>query len=187
MSGSELDLPPVEELTPAGPAVVTGLERQLAVAHWLLGAADDRGLAREQWEALDGVALLACGGTLGAVRAPARLVWAVLGTEDLAAVDAGLRRWFDGGAAFMDLHSLLYYFLVPGSTAKHWPREDFPDVECLGRDHFLGVPAVRLVEPRGRSYWCMPMDGPGDLCYVDEVQELLRRGQAVRGDVPCVE
>lgn len=174
MSGDESDSMAVE-----GTAVTTLPERQLAVGHWLLGAADDRATARGQWAGLD-VALLRCGGILSAVRVPARLVWAAAGSEELHAVDDHLRRWFDGGAVAMDLHALLYYFLVPGSTAWRWTDREFPGVECLGRDHYLGVPAPRLTERRGRSYWCVPMDSPGDLCYPDEVVELLKVGRAAR-------
>ncbi|MFI5571979.1 hypothetical protein ACIA6T_32535 [Streptomyces sp. NPDC051740] len=71
MSRSELDIPAAEAPTVEETSVARNLERQLAVAHWLLGATEDRDLARAQWEHADGVALLACGGTLGAVRAPA--------------------------------------------------------------------------------------------------------------------
>lgn len=177
---SELDTPVGETST------VMTRERQLAVEHWLLGAADDTDLARAQWADAGGVALLACGGILGAVRVPARLVWAAAGTTELEEVDAHLRRWFSGGGAFLDLHSCLYYFLVPGSTASRWTGSEFPDVACLGRDHFLGVPAVHLTEPRGRSYWCQPMDGPADLCDVTEVWQLLHAACAALPDSPSV-
>ncbi|MER6622006.1 hypothetical protein [Streptomyces sp. NPDC000931] len=185
MNRSELDLPAAEAPTVEETSVVRNLERQLAVAHWLLSAAEDRDLVRAQWEDGGGVALLACGGTLGAVRVPAGLVWAAAGTEELKEVDAFLCRWFFGGAVFMDLHSHLYYFLVPGTAAVKWTGAEFPGVACLGRNHFLGVPAVRLTEPRGRSYWCVPMDGPGDLCYISEVWQLLRKGLAARQETPC--
>ena len=174
MSEHESDLTALE-----GSAVTTLLERQLAVEHWLLGATEDRATARGQWAALD-VALLSLGGILSAVRAPARMVWSAAGTDELRAVDAHLRKWFDGGAVFMDLHATQYYFLVPGSTPWPWTDRQFPGVERLGRDHFLGVPAPRLTKPRGRSYWCVPMDSPGDLCYPDEVVELLKVGRAAR-------
>jgi hypothetical protein len=177
VSGSEVSTPAVE-----GTAVVRTLERQLAVSHWLLGAADDRDLARSQWQEAGGVALLACGGIFSAVRAPAHLVWAAAGSEDLATVDDHLRRWLDGGAVFMDLYLTMYYFLVPSSTAWKWSERDYPGVACLGRDHYLGVPALCLTERRGRSYWCVPMDHPGDLCYVDEVEQLLKEGRAARGE-----
>jgi hypothetical protein len=173
MSGKQIKRPALE-----GTAVMPA-ERQLAVSHWLLTAAQDRETARHQWDT-QGVALLTCGGVLSAVRIPARLVWAAVGTDQLEEVDNHLRKWFDGGAVFMDLHALHYYALVPGSTPNRWPEREYPGVACLGQDHYLGVPALDLLEPRGRSYWCVPMDGPGDLCYVDEVTELLKAGRAAK-------
>ncbi|MCF3960591.1 hypothetical protein [Streptomyces fuscigenes] len=163
--------------------MTTWAEPQPAVSRWLLQAAEDRALAREQWrEGNGGVALLACGGILSAIRAPAALVHAALEAETPRDVDAALRRWFDGGAVFMDLHSRAYYFLVPGSTAWRRTERELPGVECCGQDHYLGVPAIRLTEARGRSYWCLPPSGPGELCVLDEVEQLLMRGQAARRD-----
>ncbi|MGK5500421.1 hypothetical protein ACSNOF_21180, partial [Streptomyces sp. URMC 125] len=51
-----------------------------------------------------------------------------------------------------------------------------PGVTCLGRDHYLGVPAVHRTEPRGRSWWCVPMDTPGKLCDPASVRELVSFG-----------
>lgn len=177
MSAHNINPPAVE-----GTAVVTLLERQVAVASWLLSATDDRATAQNQWEDAGGVALLSCGGIFTAVRAPAHLVWAAVGTEDLDRVDDHLRKWFDGGAVFMDLHSHLYYFLVPASTEWKTTGRELPGVDILGVDHFLGVPAIGRTTAKGPSYWCVPMDGPGDLCYPDEVEELLRRGKAARAE-----
>ncbi|MEV5047324.1 hypothetical protein AB0N20_22480 [Streptomyces griseoincarnatus] len=174
MSTNELNTAAVE-----GAAVVTARERHLAVSHWLLQAAVDVHAARAMWEdATSGIALLRCGGILGAVRIPARLVWAAFGTNELGEVDARLSSWFYGGAVFMDLHSALYYALVPGGTYRRWDGAEFPDVACLGADSYLGVPAVHLTEPRGRAYWCVPPGGPGELCDVAEVWQLLHRGRA---------
>jgi hypothetical protein len=170
----ELQRVEVEEAD--GKTVVMLKERQLAVSHWLLTAADDREMARSQW-AEQGIALLCCGGVLSAMRIPARLVWAAAGTEDLKEVDDFLGRFFSGGAVFMDLHSQLYYALVGGNTRWPWKERDFLGVERLGRDAFLGVPAVHLTEPRGRAYWCIPMESPGALTYMDQVAALCYRGR----------
>lgn len=164
-----------------GPLEGTGVpehrQRRLTTGQWLLTAAEDRDAARGQWQE-PGVALLACGGVFGAVRAPAHLVWAAAGTDDLVRVDAHLQRWFDGGAVFMDLCSVQYYFLAPASTVRRAMGREYPGVEYLGHGCYLGVPAPCLTQPRGRSYWCVPMDGPGELCYPDEVEQLLRKGRA---------
>lgn len=178
---NELDTTAVE-----GAAVVTMRERHLAVSHWLLQAAEDVHAARAMWEdATSGIALLRCGGLIGAVRIPGRLVWAALGTRELEEVDARLVSWFYGGAVFMDLHSALYYALVPGSTYRRWEGAEFQDVACLGADSYVGVPAPHLTEPRGRAYWCVSPDGPGELCDVAEVWQLLHRGRAVLADAAC--
>jgi hypothetical protein len=158
--------------------VTAGSERALAVEHWLLCAADDRDLARKQWAQPAGIALLACGGVLSAVRLPARLVWAAVGADELPEVDERLRQWFDGGSLFVDLHSHMYYALVPGGTQWQFTDRQLAGVDFLGRDNYLGVPAVHLTEPGSRSYWCVPMDTAGDLCFTDEVVQLAQRGQA---------
>ncbi|MER6531802.1 hypothetical protein [Streptomyces sp. NPDC001508] len=116
MSGDEIERTAVE-----GTAVATLPERQFAVSHWLLGAADDVDVARAQWQE-QGVALLACGGVLSAVRIPARLVWAAAGTKELDDVDRFLGQFFDGGAVFMDLRAGLYYALVPGFRSEWGDR-----------------------------------------------------------------
>lgn len=163
-------------------ALTTLEERQLAASSWLLQATDDPDVARAQWNEPGGIALLACGGILSAVRIPAHLVWAAAKTDALKKVDAFLGTWFDCGAVFMDLHSQMYYALVPGTAAWRWNDRDFPGVECLRQNNFLGVPAIRLIEPKGRAYWCLPMESPGDLCYVDEVEDLVHAGRASRAE-----
>jgi hypothetical protein len=143
--------------------VVPGWEWQLAVAHWLLSAARDRDAARREW-LLQGAALLACGGIFAAVRLPGDLVRAAAQTADEAEVNGFLRRALDGGPVIHGRYSDQYYALVPGSTAWRRPPRAFPGLECLGRDCFLGVPAVDRTEPKGRAYWAVPMDSPGELC-----------------------
>ncbi|WP_210581999.1 hypothetical protein [Streptomyces sp. GESEQ-4] len=157
-------------------------ERQLSVTHWLLTAAEDRDRARKEWKT-QGIALLTCGATLSAVRIPAHLVWGAARTEELEEVDAFLRRFFDGGAMFMDIHAHHYYALVPGTSEWRWTNRKVPGVERLrGRTYYLGVPHIALTEPKGRSYWSLPMDTAGDLCYLDEVESLVITGLAARGE-----
>ncbi|WP_328349162.1 hypothetical protein OG800_48855 [Streptomyces sp. NBC_00445] len=157
-------------------------ERQLGVTHWLLTAAEDRARARAEWKE-QGIALLTCGAALSAVRIPAHLVWGAARTEELEKVDDFLRRFFDGGAMFMDIHAHLYYALVPGTSEWRWTNREVPGVERLrGRSYYLGVPHIALTEPKGRSYWSLPMDTAGDLCYLDEVESLVITGLAARGE-----
>ncbi|MFG2113666.1 hypothetical protein ACGFRB_13700 [Streptomyces sp. NPDC048718] len=157
-------------------AVVTRVERRAAVAHWLLSAAPDQTTARAEWRDY-GIAVLACGSVLSAVRVPGALVFAAAGTEDIAEADVFLSGWLDGGAVVMDISSRLYYFLVPASTRCWWEPKEYPLVECLGQGAYLGVPVVSHTTPDGRAYWAVGMDSPGDLCWPDEVASLLRRGQ----------
>ncbi|MFG2112796.1 hypothetical protein ACGFRB_09185 [Streptomyces sp. NPDC048718] len=170
-------------------AVVTRQNRRTAVADWLLSAAPKPREAADEWRDY-GIAVLACGGTLSAVRVSADLVFAAAGvegpaakagTEKITAVDVFLSGWFDGGAVVMDISARLYYFLVPPLTGRRWDPQGHPDVEILGRDSYLGVPVVDHTEPMGRAYWAVEMDSPGDLCWPDEVASLLHRGQAALG------
>ncbi|MBQ0855438.1 hypothetical protein J8N05_45550 [Streptomyces sp. BH-SS-21] len=156
-------------------AVMTSRERQLAVSHWLLCAAPDMGLARVQW-AERGITILACGGILSAVRVPASMVWAAAGTSQFDEVDVYLAQKLHGGPVFMDMHAHYYYALVPGHTSLRW--RGLPGVACFGRDTILGVPAVTRLDPTGRSYWCVPMDSPGELCNPADVVTLIQQAQA---------
>ncbi|MFJ6565631.1 hypothetical protein ACIQMV_38500 [Streptomyces sp. NPDC091412] len=165
----------VEELE--GVVLVTRRERELAVSHWLLAAALDHDVAREEWRTL-GVALLACGGIFAAIRMPGELVRAAAGAQGEEGVDAFLRRALEAGPSFRDRHSDAYYALVPGSTAWSWsPSETFRGLQCLGRDCYLGVPAVDRTEPEGREYWCAPMASPGELCDPRLVWAMVQLGQ----------
>ncbi|GAA0907653.1 hypothetical protein [Streptomyces thermoalcalitolerans] len=156
--------------------VVPGWERQLAVAHWLLSAARDRDVARREW-LMQAAALLACGGIFAAVRMPGDLVRVAAQTSAEAEVNGFLRRALDGGPVIHGRYSDQYYALVPGSTAWRRPPRAFPGLECLGRDCFLGVPAVDRTEPKGRAYWAVPMGSPGELCDPRLVWALVQLAQ----------
>ncbi|GAA0907753.1 hypothetical protein [Streptomyces thermoalcalitolerans] len=170
-----------------GAALVPGWERRLAVEHWLLSAARDREVARREW-LMQGAALLACGGVFAAVRMPGELVRAAAQTADEAEVNAFLRYALDGGPVTRSRHSDNYYALVPASTTWRHPPCSFPGLECLGRDCFLGVPAVDRTEPEGRAYWAVPMGSPGELCeprlvwaMVQLAEERRRAAEAEEG------
>ncbi|GAB3010915.1 hypothetical protein GCM10023080_091910 [Streptomyces pseudoechinosporeus] len=82
---------------------------------------------------------------------------------------------------FVDTRSQQYYALVPTSTSHLvvWQAGKVRDAECLGPYTFLGVPEPRLADPDAlvRSYWCVPMDGPGTLCTAGAVSQLVMYGR----------
>ncbi|MEU0088309.1 hypothetical protein [Streptomyces sp. NPDC006274] len=150
----------------------------MAVAHWLLAAATDIPAARTEW-ATTYTALLRCGGGFAAVRIPATIVQAAAGTADPAETDAYLTGALDG-PVFVDQHSQQYYALVPASMAQlpKWVMLLGRDAQCLGRSTFVGVPHPGQTDPRAaRSYWCVPMNGPGVLCGPHAVVALVARGR----------
>lgn len=177
---------PAHDPSSLGVLVHTRQERELASGHWLLAAAEDRDKARDEWA--DGrVTLLRCGGIFAAVRLPADLVHAAVGSQAPGEVDAYLTEVLDG-PVFMDTHARRYYALVPASAARleWWNARAIEGVECLGSGCYLGVPAPQRSEPcEGHAYWSVPMDGPGSLCEAVAVVRLARYGhsRSVEGDL----
>ncbi|WP_326813868.1 hypothetical protein [Streptomyces sp. NBC_01763] len=162
--------------------VHTRHEQQLAVSHWLLAAAQDMKEARKEW-AVAGIALLRCGGIFSAIRIPAEVVHAAVGTEELHQVNAYLSAALMGGPVFVDVASRRYYVLVPASAAHQdvWKSRLVPEAECLGPGCFLGVPSPSATAPSdARSYWCVPMDSPGELCVPQAVTQLVMTGRYQR-------
>lgn len=165
--------------------------REFAASTFLIAAALDLNEARRAWNKQNGIALLRCGGLFGAVRLSTDLVRAAATTENTAQVDAYLAETLHGAPVFMDQFAQWYYILVPASTGqrKEWKTARLaPQAEFLGRDCFLGVPRPDATEPEGvRSYWCVPMDGPGNLADPDDVFRLLavaRHRQAAADILP---
>ncbi|MFE9132427.1 hypothetical protein ACFYOF_44700 [Streptomyces sp. NPDC007148] len=161
------------------PAVTLGAERALAIEHWLLSAAEDPDRARTDWKK-SGRALLRCGTLFAAVRLSARIVYAAAQTACLQDVDSYLARALHGGPAFLDQLTHRYYVLVGASTGcrPQWSARRSEDAELIGRAHFLGIPPVQSTTPgAGPSYWCVPMDSPGDLCAAGAVEQLLAYGR----------
>jgi hypothetical protein len=166
---SAAESPPSPE---PGILVHTRADRNLATAHWLLAAADDRDQARVEW-AEQGIALLRCGTLFSAVRIPARLVHAAAGSDDHAAVDAYLTEALLEGPVICDPRGRHYYALVPASTASRWRH---PAAECLGRDTYLGVPppdAAGHDHQAWASYWSVPMSSAAELCSPEAVAQLV--------------
>ncbi|MFI1956126.1 hypothetical protein ACH437_30530 [Streptomyces xinghaiensis] len=125
------------------------------------------------------MALLSCGGIFTAVRVNAGLVHAAAGSVQAEKADAYLRNALDGGPVFLDRYARLYYALVPAETTERWSRREFPGTDCLGEDHYLGVPAVHRTDPeQGRAYWCVPVAAPGRLCAPRDVMTLVCDGMS---------
>jgi hypothetical protein len=158
----------------SGPAGhdVTGEERQVAAATWLLSAADNRDIAKQEWRFGD-VALLRCGALFTAVRVPLATVEAAAGTDDRQKIGAYLNEALLGGAVFLNGATEEVYFLVPPST---WGRWKVPGTECLCPDLYLGVPRPGA-EPEERSYWLVEMDGPGVLSMENAVKQVVAYGR----------
>lgn len=166
----------------AGVLVHSRADRELAVGQWLLLSAPDAGQARTEW-ATTGVALLRCGALFSAVRLSAGLVRAASGTADEQQIAGFLAEALHSGPVFVDHAAQRYYALTPRSTAdrKEWqgrPRDEH--AVFLGSDSYLGVP--NPAEQHGpdvwrRSRWCVPMDGPGDLCGPEAVSQLVAVGR----------
>lgn len=165
----------------AGVLVHQRRDREFAVGTWLLEAAPNPQTARAQWERSNGIALLRCGGIFAAIRIAADLVRAAAGTENTVEVDAFLAAALHGAPVFMDQFAQWYYVLVPVSTGhrKEWRTSRLaPQAEFLGSNCYLGVPRPDATGPQGvRSYWCVPMDGPGTLAVPDAVSQLVAFGR----------
>ncbi|MER8220356.1 hypothetical protein ABTZ58_07110 [Streptomyces sp. NPDC094143] len=174
-------LKPVE--THPGVLVHPTADRRLAAGHWLLSTlpAPQRAMARQEWRCHE-VAMLPLGGLFSAVRLPGRMVAAVAGRSETAALDAFLAQALDGGPVICDPHFSRYYALVPASMPRTWHKavDDWRtrDVDCLGRGTYLGVPRPDAVQDaRGRaSYWAVPMDSPATLCAPMVVARLIAAG-----------
>ncbi len=159
-------------------------DRQLAAEHWLLSTLKERDHARMEWQA-HGVTLLPLGGLFSAVRLPQRLVLAVTGgTGPSAEADAFLSEAFTGGPVICDPKGRRYYALVPATMPVTWHQavDDWRvvDVDCLGRDTYLGVPRVDLTTFDRRtyaSYWSVPLPSMATLCAPLAVARLIAAGQ----------
>lgn len=161
---------------PAGVMLVHARQtREAAVRSWLMLSAASYERVRDDWE-VSGVALLRCGALFAAVRIEADLIHAAAESDDPRAVNQFLAEALRGGPVFVDQHSRHYYALVPASTPRRpeWQDRRHPGAECLGRESYLGVPRPEFTNDGWSfSYWCVPMDGPGDLCGPDAVSQLV--------------
>lgn len=144
-------------------------------ARWLVSPGEPSSEVHTEW-ARDRPALLRVGRRFDAVRLRANVVHAYAGRADgetppRADVERALAGAGITTAVIADPARRWYYALVPPGTAAGWTVRG---IECLGRNHFLGVPAPHRVDPPG-SYWLLAApDSKGALCDPGAVHELVR-------------
>ncbi|WP_438307067.1 hypothetical protein ACSHXN_47300 (plasmid) [Streptomyces sp. HUAS TT11] len=148
----------------------------MAVTNWLLSATRDPRRAVQEW-GRDGMTVLQCGALFCAIRLPVLLVEAMTSPRRAPVmVDAFLAEVLEGGPVIRCNTGRFFYALVEPSAAERW---HVWDTECLGRGYDLGVPSLDLTEHPGHtaSYWAVPVRGPGVLCEVVAVEQLLVHGR----------
>lgn len=156
-------------------------DRRLAVEHWLLSTKprERHSQVRAEWNE-HGVALLPLGTLFSAVRLPGPLVEALAASRAPQDIDLFLDEALQG-PVICDPRGFRYYALVPANVPRTWRQavDDWNahDVDCLGRDAYLGVPRVAAVEPRPyESYWSVPMPSAASLCAPLAVARLIAAG-----------
>ncbi|MFH8492470.1 hypothetical protein [Streptomyces longisporoflavus] len=144
-----------------------------AVERWLSYAQAAPELAWREWKDA-GVALLPCGSRFCAIKIPAQLVFAAMGTPEYRAVDAALAQRLDG-PVIHDGRDQYDYALIKAMNPKDWPfgRE----APLLGDGTYLGVPKEEHNGP-SRVHWAVPPRFPGNLCSPRSVEQLVAAGRA---------
>jgi hypothetical protein len=175
-----------------GVLVHPAADRRTTVEQWLLSAHPSPRHARAEW-IRHGVVVLPLGALFSAVRIPGRLVQGLAASTDPADVDTFLADAFDGGPVICDVQGPRYYALVPASAPRTWhaAADDWrrDDVECLGRNAYLGVPHPSATQFQARgvaSYWSVSMAAVGDLCAPLAVARLIAAGGHVLADREAV-
>ncbi|MGW5737032.1 MULTISPECIES: hypothetical protein [Streptomyces] len=145
------------------PRAITPVDR------WLAQAQAGPEQAWREWRD-EGIALLPCGSRFCAIRMPAQLVYAAVGTSDQKAVDVALAKALDG-PVIRDEAGQHDYALI-----ETIPREDWPfqrEAPLLSEGTYLGVPRT---EHEGRTHWVLPPRFPGNLCSLRAVEQLVAAG-----------
>ncbi|WP_228915872.1 hypothetical protein [Streptomyces sp. DH20] len=160
-------------------------DRRLAAGQWLSAAhITSAAEARREWRKT-GMTLLRLGGIFSAVRIPLRVALAPVGFDRPSReADEFLSFALEDGPVICDPAGRRYYALVPASMPTTWHvaaaewRED--EVDCLGRDVYLGVPRLdrTTLQPGSLdSYWSVPMPSAGALCTPLAVARLIAAGK----------
>ncbi|QHA04948.1 hypothetical protein GQF42_18050 [Streptomyces broussonetiae] len=146
-----------------------------AVGEWLARAHPAPERARAEWSS-QGVALLPLGVRFAAVRMPAAVVHAAVGSRDLDDVAPALGRAL-GGSIIYDRRAMgeTYYALIQAHAGLVWAYDDV--ATCLGQGVYLGVPRLDQQQPPG-TYWVIPPRYEGDLCAPRSIIALIEAGQA---------
>ena len=141
-----------------------------ATSRWLAGSLDRPANAHQEWTA-NGIAILALGRRLSAVRVTEDLVYAVTASTTVAHVLRDVLH----GPVIHDPSGQRFYALVPPSPSS---GSLGPYATYLGLGHFVGVPRVEDTEPSRflTSYWAAPMLRPGDLCDPIRLASMLTVG-----------
>ncbi|MFG3406497.1 hypothetical protein [Streptomyces sp. NPDC048142] len=163
-----------------GNGVSLGRERVLAGEHWLLAAAPSVRRVRLDW-ADCGTTFLTPGVLFGAVIVRAAVVHAALLLDDPEQCAGPLRKRLGGGPVFYAEQKFGreagYVALVPGSVTMTW---SVPGSVANHRRAALEVPAPGCTSPdHGRSWWVVPLDGPGVLCDPGPLAMLIGQGHGV--------
>ncbi|GGS81491.1 MULTISPECIES: hypothetical protein [Streptomyces] len=173
----------------AGPGVLVHptVDQQVSAEEWLISAHPVPRQARAELRE-HGVVLLPLGGLFSAVRIPGRIVQALAASTDPADIDTVLTEVLADGPVICAVGGPRYYALVPPSMPQTWrdAAEDWrgDDVACLGRESYLGMPALAAVDyPQTGAtvYWSVP-PRPGILCEPLAVARLVAAGVHLLGD-----
>lgn len=172
--------PTSSELDDGPPSLPDTTGDDLPIEQWLLTAARDAQQARWEWDE-GGLTFLRCGPSFTAIRLPGDLIRAAAGSTDPAEIDPFLAEALRGAPVIgpHGLHS--YYALVPPTAGLRWKHRD---PECLAWGTWLAVPSVKRTAYQATDgyYWAVPVREPGELCDVDAVDALTRRGQERMGE-----
>ncbi|MFI8350388.1 hypothetical protein [Streptomyces sp. NPDC085596] len=150
--------------------------RTKAVEGWLLAAATlGEQRARKDWSD-GGPALLRCGSRFAVASVPVALITFAASSMSVSAQDAYLARTLRGTPLIRSRDGREIHALLRPDALAHC---DVPGTECLGRDHFLGVPRPDLVgyQRRAVPYWVVPMTRPGALGCIRPVAHMIARGR----------
>ncbi|MGW2513631.1 hypothetical protein ACWC0A_30405 [Streptomyces scopuliridis] len=148
-----------------------------AISRWLASSIKEPVWAYEDW-GRGRPAVLRCGIRFDAIRMPAPLMHAALGTTVPEDVPAALADALTG-PVIAD-HAQWFYALVPVGTCERW-REAHSVGRGIGA--WLGVPRLDQLGPDG-VHWAQPIRRPGRLSEPNDVAALVRKGSAcLAGDL----